>query len=74
MNCFPNMDTQLAIAFAPESEQNSWAQPIRTRSTNDQDATEAADSVAVLRITPPRCRYARRRFFAPSHTFEHRLP
>jgi hypothetical protein len=29
---------------------------------------------AALRIAPVGNRYARRRFFAPSHTFEHRLP
>lgn len=29
---------------------------------------------ATLRIAPRHCRTARRRLFAPSHTFEHRLP
>ena len=33
-----------------------------------------ASQTAALRITPTRCRYARRRFFTTDHAFEHRLP
>jgi len=68
-----NVNTKLAVAFVADPEINSWTPPVQAPSSNNRITVGALNSAA-LRITPPRCRYARRRFFAPSHTFEHRLP
>jgi hypothetical protein len=43
--------------------------PSATRKFSNRSGVNAAP-----RISPNRCRYTRRRLFAPSHIFEHRLP